>query len=621
MFIVGTAGHVDHGKTSLIYRLTGTNTDRLPEEKNRKLTIDLGFASMSVGEFSIGFVDVPGHQDFIENMLAGVGGINGVLLVVAADEGVMPQTREHVAIIDMLQVDVGLVAITKVDLIDDEAWLKLIREDVRELLATTKIAHAPMLEVSATSGTGVAELRAELQALAESYSSLPNIERPFLSVDRSFSVTGFGTVITGTLVDGSLERGQTVEVLPRGQQARIRGLQVFDEDVAVAPPGVRVAVNLAGVKTEEVQRGDVLVAPGTLRATQLSDVYYTHWMEADISLKHNDEVKVFLGAEKTVARVRLLNRETIDPGETGWLQLLANEPMVAKAGQRLIVRRTSPPGLLGGGVVVDPHPARRYKRFKADVIERLSLLKEGTAEEQIFVLTSDGAIELNDLWQRMALSLNSLRSLLAKLEQDGVVFRLPNGHILSRGFAEQHIGRLTELLADFHSQNPLLPGIEVSDAANRLHLRADELKVFALVADDAVIDADHAMVRLSDHVVALDKTQQATAEAIIQSLEADRFRPPTLSELVERHDPRIVRLLIGRGDIEKVGDDVVFSAAAYRELEGIVTEILDSEQPLTVQSLRDRVGSSRKYILAYLDHLERKGITKRVGDVHVRWDH
>ena len=349
MHVIGTAGHVDHGKSMLVKALTGIDPDRLKEEKERQMTIDLGFAWLTLpsGE-QVGIVDVPGHKDFIENMLAGVGGIDAALLVVAADEGVMPQTREHLAILDLLGVKSGLVALTKVDLVDDPEWLELVEAEVEELLEGTTLAGAPIVPVSAKTGQGLPELVAELDALLQRTPPRRDLGRPRLAIDRVFSITGFGTVVTGTLVDGAFELGQEVEILPQGIKARIRGLQTHKRRIERAMPGSRVAINLAGVSKNELRRGDVVTTPGWLKPTQLVDVRLRYLADAPRPLRHNATLKFFSGSAEVVARARLLDSEAIPPGEEGWVQLRLAKPVALIKGDRFIVRQPSPPLTIGG---------------------------------------------------------------------------------------------------------------------------------------------------------------------------------------------------------------------------------------------------------------------------------
>ncbi len=390
MQVIGTAGHVDHGKSTLVHALTGINPDRLREEQEREMTIDLGFAWITLpNNKPVGIVDVPGHRDFIENMLAGVGGIDAALFVVAADEGVMPQTREHLAILDLLGVARGIVALTKVDALEStmgsveerDEWIELVSADVSETLEGTVLEGAPIVPVSARTGKGLDDLVSALQEMLDQVEPRRDRGRPRLPVDRVFTISGFGTVVTGTLADGSFAVGQEVVILPQGTKARVRGLQTHKQKTDRATPGSRVAMNLSGISKTDVKRGDVVTIPGWLHPTVLVDVRLRHLPDAQRPLRHNTQLKFFSGAAETMARVRLLGQDMLQPGETGWAQLQLKEPVALVKGDRFIVRVPSPPATVGGGVAVDPHPGRKHRRSRPDVLARLETLAQGSPDE------------------------------------------------------------------------------------------------------------------------------------------------------------------------------------------------------------------------------------------------
>ncbi|MGD8597885.1 MAG: selenocysteine-specific translation elongation factor, partial [Anaerolineae bacterium] len=406
MRVVGTAGHVDHGKSTLVKALTGIDPDRLKEEKEREMTIDLGFAWLALpsGE-RIGIVDVPGHKDFIKNMLSGVGGIDAALFVVAADEGVMPQTREHLAILDLLQVRGGVVALTKIDMAEDEDWLDLVEADLLDVLEDTVLDGAPVVRCSARTGEGLEAVVAELDRFLSSSAPRRDVGRPRLPVDRVFTIPGFGTVVTGTLSDGTLHVGQEVEIQPSGLKARIRGLQTHKEKIEEAVPGSRVAINLTGVSKDEIARGEVVTVPGWLRPTMLVDCHLRYLPDAPLPLKHNAAVNFFSGAAETQARVRLLGTRTLAPGDEGWVQIRLAQPVTLVKGDRYIIRQPSPSVTIGGGIVVNPFPGRRHRRFRPEVIEQLETLAHGTPEEILLQnLERQQPAESRDLLGRGSLS-------------------------------------------------------------------------------------------------------------------------------------------------------------------------------------------------------------------------
>ena len=418
MHVIGTAGHVDHGKSTLVAALTGTHPDRLKEEQEREMTIDLGFAWLTLpdGE-EIGIVDVPGHRDFIDNMLAGVGGIDAALLVIAADEGIMPQTREHLAILDLLQIRSGMVVLTKIDLVDDPEWLELVEVDIRRLLKETVFQNAPIQRISSVTHTGFPELLNGLELLLQSTPTRTNLGRPRLPVDRIFSIAGFGTVVTGTLSDGNLSSGDEVEILPSGLRGRIRGLQTHKKKEETAVPGSRTAVNISGLDVEQIQRGNLVTYPGQYQPSQRLDLSFKMLPGVSTSLRHHTEVKFYIGTSETVADVRLLGGESINPGENGWLQLELRSPVVAVRGDRYILRRPSPAETIGGGTVVDPQPKGRHKRFDNKVMQALFAMAQGTPAEVLLQASlALGPAPVKDVISRSRLgnsdAVSSLRELI-----------------------------------------------------------------------------------------------------------------------------------------------------------------------------------------------------------------
>ncbi|MEW5749044.1 MAG: selenocysteine-specific translation elongation factor, partial [Candidatus Thermoplasmatota archaeon] len=395
MYVLGTAGHVDHGKSVLVQALTGIDPDRLPEEKVRGMTIDLGFAWLKLPSGrEVSIIDVPGHERFIKNMLAGVGGIDLALLIVAADEGVMPQTKEHLYILDLLRVERGIVAITKKDLVDAD-WLELVASDIQETLKGTTLEKAPILAVSAPTGEGIPELKSAIDRVLDTAPPKRNIGRPRLPIDRVFTISGFGTVVTGTLVDGELTPGQEVEIVPAGLKARVRGLQTHKQKIEKAEPGSRVAANLSGVSTDELRRGYVVASPGWLRPTTVIDVKLRLLHSAGHPLRHNAMTSFHSGAAEAEARVRLLDSEELKPGGTAWAQLLLGESLAVVRGDPFIIRSTTE--TLGGGQVIDPH-ARRHRRFHKLTIGSLTAREKGAPEEVILnTLEAKGPLDLQGL--------------------------------------------------------------------------------------------------------------------------------------------------------------------------------------------------------------------------------
>ena len=418
MYVIGTAGHVDHGKSTLVKALTSIDPDRLPEEKEREMTVDLGFAWMTLPSGrEVSIVDVPGHERFIKNMLAGVGGIDLALLIVAADESVMPQTREHLAILDILRVTRGLVVVTKTDLVDEEL-VELVKAEVEDTLQGTSFEGCPMVGVSAYTGDGLDDLRGMIDRILDDTEMRRDLGRPRLPIDRCFSISGFGTVVTGTLIDGSLAVGQEIELAGSQQRARIRGLQSHKTKVSSAEPGVRLAVNLSGISRDDIDRGEILTSPGWLRPARRLDARLRMVSDTPHPLRHNEGVTFHLFTSESPARVRLLDAEQLEAGSEGWVQLLLEEPLAMVKGDYFVVRSSE--NTLGGGQVVDPNPRRRHRRFDLDVSERLMLLDEG-ADEDVIVSVAEqwGPCGLTELSRRANLPREEALQRAAELAEEG----------------------------------------------------------------------------------------------------------------------------------------------------------------------------------------------------------
>src|SRR5690349_5238670 len=478
MRVIGTAGHVDHGKSTLIAALTGTHPDRLKEEQAREMTIELGFGWMTLpnGE-EVGIVDVPGHRDFIENMLSGIGGIDAALLVIAADEGVMPQTREHLAILDLLQIPAGLIVLTKIDLASDSAWLDLVETDIRAAVRDTVMKDAPIVRVSAKTKTGLQSLIASLQSLLQEKPSRPDLSRPRLPIDRVFSMSGFGTVVTGTLLDGQLALGEEVEILPSGQRGRVRGLQTHRRKEERAVPGSRTAVNISGVETESIQRGEVLVHPNQYQASRRIDARLRLLKDVSSSLKHHSEVKFFVGASETIAALRLLGTEELHPGEEAWIQLELRDPVVGVRGDRYILRRPSPGETLGGGVIVDHQPKGRHKRFDENVLRSLEALSQGTSADVLL----EAALALNmasikEVIAKSRLEDTEAETALKELLENGSLLALEEGtlttssNLLVIALPDWNVLREKTLqtVRQYHQSYPLRGGIPREELKSRL---------------------------------------------------------------------------------------------------------------------------------------------------------
>lgn len=606
-FVVGTAGHIDHGKSTLITALTGIDPDRLAEEKRRGMTIDLGFAHMALPSGrEIGIVDVPGHARFMRNMLAGAHGLDAVLLVVAADEGVMPQTREHLEIVDLLEVRRGIVVLSKADLVD-KPWLELVTAEVREAIAGTALAEADVIPVSAVSGDGLPVLVEALDRLLDGAEPRLDLGRPRLPVDRVFTMSGFGTVVTGTLADGTIAVGDELEAVPSGRLVRIRGLQRHNRNVQTAAPGTRVAVNITGVDKSEVARGDVLAPPQTLQSTRRIDAHVRVLASAPRALRHGAEVLLHAGTAEVGSRVIVLAGDAIEPGHDGWVQLYLERAIAAGANDRFVIRMPSPATTIAGGRFVDVAP-RKHPRHDNAVSESLDRRAAGDVLQEELRKYSRGV---------------SVAALLkATMAREADVDRLDARRIGEWVFATEAWNALADRakaeVAAYHVAHPLRPGIAREELRNRLRLHTSSFPaaLAALVAESRLEERQGA-IATPDHHVAI--ANDGPAGRLLELLGHNPFAPPSLQEAMEQAGagPEVVRALAQSGAIVRMSDDIAYTKDAYTSAVEMVKELIAATGSVTVAQLRDRMGSSRRPVLALLEHLDGAKVTRRVGDQRV----
>ncbi len=615
-FVVGTAGHIDHGKSSLVLALTKIDPDRLEEEKRRGMTIDLGFAYMQLPSGRrVGIVDVPGHQRFLKNMLAGVHGMDAVLLVIAADEGPMPQTREHLAIVDLLGIEHGLVVLTKADLVDD-AWLGLVRDDVAGLIAGTSLQRAPIVAVSSTTGTGLDQLRAALDEELAKTAARPDVGRPRLPVDRSFAMSGFGTVVTGTLVGGALKQGAELALLPAGRRVRIRGLQQHNQPVEEARPGSRTAVNLSGLDHSQVRRGDVLALPGTLPASRRLDARLVV-LPGVPPLRHHQQLQMYHETSEVMIELSLLERDELRGGEAGWVQLFATQPVVALDGDRFILRVPSPAATVAGGVIVDSAPRRHRRRDPAVLADLAARERADPATAAVLELGKHpwGLVGA-ELAGRLGLSPALLETVLAPLVERGAVRRLAS-RWLTREQWERSVARVLNGLTAYHEAQPLRRGMPKEELRSRTGMPAELFAEFltVLATEKAVVDQG-GEVAAATHHPALTSEQETAIAAFVAELEGQPFNPPPLPDLVRRYrlTPALLQYLVVDGRVVRVNDDTAFARSAYDDAVSRIRHHLVEHRTLTVAAARDVLGSSRRYVLPLLEWLDAQKITRRVGD-------
>ena len=598
MRVIGTAGHVDHGKSTLIAALTGTHPDRLKEEQEREMTIELGFGWLTLpdGE-EVGIVDVPGHRDFIENMLAGIGGIDAALLVIAADEGVMPQTKEHLAILDLLQIPTGLIALTKIDLASDSEWLDLVEADVRAAVTGTVMADAPIIRVSAKTKTGLDELLTKLTEILQNKPARLDLGRPRLPIDRVFSMPGFGTIVTGTLNDGQLALGDEVVILPSGAKGRVRGLQTHKKKEEKAVPGSRTAVNISGLAVENVKRGEVVAHPGQYEPTRRVDARIRTLKDVSAPLKHATEVKVFVGATETIATLRLLGAETLNPGEEGWIQLELRDPVVAVRGDRYILRRPSPGETLGGGVIVDHQPKGRHKRFDKKVLKSLASLAAGSPADVLF----EAALALNaapvkEVVSRSRLEAEPAAQALQEILEDGQLLQLENGELTITSdllvIAAPHWTALqdkaVQMVQAYHKNFPLRRGMPREELKSKLKLtpRVFNALVKKLAVENALADAG-GTVSIPGHEIAFDSGQQAKVQGLMRRFARSPYSPPSVKECQAEVGEEVINALVELGQLKQLTIDVIFRTEDYEKMVAKVRAFISEKGQITVADARD----------------------------------
>jgi selenocysteine-specific elongation factor len=621
--VVGTAGHIDHGKTSLVKALTGTDTDRLPEEKARGITIDLGFAFLEEPGLTIEIVDVPGHERFVKNMLAGVGGIDLAMLVIAADEGVMPQTREHLAICSLLRIKAGLIALTKADLVESD-WRELVREDVAAAVRGTFLEGAPIVPVSSKTGQGLDELRAALRSLAASVPQRGTDELPRLPIDRVFTVRGFGTVVTGTLTAGVLAADDRVEVYPKHAEAKIRGLQAHGQPVASARAGQRTAINLQGLERTAIARGDVVGLPGTLVSSTLVDGTFELLPDAPRAVKTRTRVRFHVGTSEIMARALLLDRAELTPGETAFARFRLEAPLVARPGDRFVVRSYSPIVTIGGGTLLDVDPPR-FKRKGPALVAHLELLQTGSPDavlEEHVRHVGSGGVRLTTLAGRAPFGPERLRALLGSLQAGGRVISIDRDWFIH----PDSFGRLRGLVADeltaFHRANPLKPGMSREELRGRAG-GADE-RVFAFLlsslAAEGVVKTERDKVWLASHEVRLSPEQQRVMDTLEGEFSRAEAAPPSPEEALGRAGVRgdeeheLFQVLVQSGKLVRVKESLFFHAQALESIQTKLVALLRERKDIGPSDIKDLLGISRKYAIPLLEFFDQRRVTARVGE-------
>ncbi len=624
--ILGTAGHIDHGKSSLVKALTGTDPDRLKEEKERGITLDLGFASLDLPSGTrLGIVDVPGHEGLIKNMLAGVGGIDIVMLVIAADEGIMPQTREHLAICDLLHIKKGLIALTKIDAVEKD-WLDLVKDEIKGFVKGTFLEKAPIVPVSSKTGENLPLLVQALDRLSkEAEPKSPNgILR--LPIDRVFTMKGFGTVITGTLLSGAISQDQEVEILPKGIKTKVRGLQSHNRPVQRGVAGQRVAVNLQGVEKQELSRGDTIVSKDFISPTRTLDASLILLPQATRTIRTGTRIRFYNTTQEAVGRAILLGADELPPGRKGFVQFRLESPVIIQHGDRFIIRFYSPLETLGGGMVIDPHPRRHKRSRMEESLKRLSMLELGSIDERLSIFISSmgiAGIEENEIIGYAVADRKEIVDSLSNLVQKKTVLRADTLYVHASHLLDLEKKILT-LLSEFHKNNPLKLGIDKEELRGMLKMRI-EPKILNMAVEGLVksrrLETDGSRLRLPGFKAASD--QAAIKENIINAIRKGGSQPPLREELPEilgitdKEAKDLMRLIAEEGSLVRINDSLFLDKAIVERMRMGLINHLKEKKEITVAEFRDIAKTSRKYAVPILEYFDTQKITQRVGDKRV----
>ncbi len=616
--VLGTAGHIDHGKSTLVKALTGTDPDRLKEEKERGITIDLGFANLDYpgAGLTVGIVDVPGHERLIRNMLAGAGGIDIVLLVIAADEGIMPQSREHLQICELLKISRGLVALTKADLVEKD-WLELVAGEARDFVKGSFLEGAPVIPVSARSGLNIDLLKEKIKEIALEVKEKQTGGLFRLPVDRVFTLKGFGTVVTGTALSGTVRAEEQVQILPKGIETRIRGIQSHGKPVKEAFAGQRVALNLQGVEKDELERGDVVVSPGRFQPVTAMDVKIELLPGAPV-IKSGARVHFHLGTSEKVARVVLYDRQELKGGESSYAQVRLTGPVVAQGMDRFVIRRLSPLETMGGGSVLDPRPVRRKKGMG---LEDLEIYEKGSLKEKLSrkilssALKSISRAELEG-WIRA--EVKEVGRALDELQKEKAILPAGEGAFVHANTFLAFRQAAMDIAGQFHRKNPLRPGIPREEL--RAELKADQKVFSGLLPLVRELVSEKDSVRLASFQAALSGKDEQLRGKIIRELEAAGFQPPEKSELAkklaldEKRLTDVLRLMDKEGAIVRINETLYLPVSVFQKMIALLKGFFAKKPEMAVSEFRDVLGTTRKYALPYLEYLDSHKFTMRVGD-------
>jgi selenocysteine-specific elongation factor len=626
--ILGTAGHIDHGKSTLVKALTGTDPDRLKEEKERGITLDLGFASLDLpGGNRLGIVDVPGHEGLIKNMLAGVGGIDLVMLVIAADEGIMPQTREHLAICDLLHVKQGLIALTKMDAAEKD-WLALVQDEVRDFVKGTFLEKAPIVPVSAKTGENLDKLKLELDKLAKEVApKSPNgILR--LPIDRVFTMKGFGTVITGTLLSGTISQDQEVDILPKGITTKVRGIQSHNQAAQRAIAGQRTAVNLQGVEKDQISRGDTIVTKGFFKTTRNLDCSLFMLKQATRGIKTGTRIRFYNNTQEAIGRVTLVGSSELNPGDKGYVQFRLEQPVLIQHGDRFIIRFYSPMETLGGGMVLNPHPRRHRNSTMQESVRNLGILDTGSLDERLGVLVAGktlAGMEEAEIIGSVAADKAEIIASLAALAQKKAIVRVDNLYVHTSHLAALE-KRVLDLIAEFHKANLLKPGIDKEEVKGMLKIRLHP-KALGMAIDGIIrkkqVETEGSKLKLPGFRPAVGKDQGLYKDKIVEAIKKGGSQPPVRDELpalfgiTDKDAKDLLKLLADEGRVVRINDSLYLDRAVLESIKTDLVKFLQERKEIVVAEFRDIAKTSRKFAVPILEYLDSQKLTQRVGDKRV----
>lgn len=616
--IVGTAGHIDHGKTTLIKALTGVNTDRLGEEQKRGISIELGFSHFDLSEEErIGIIDVPGHEKFLKNMLAGVAGMDMVMLIVSADEGVMPQTREHLDILDMIGQKKGMVVITKIDNVDED-FLMLVEDDIRESIQGTFLEDAPFVMVDSLSKKGFDHLIETIKILAEEVEGRNENAPARMFIDRLFTVKGFGSVVTGTLVEGTINIDDEMLLYPDETRVKVRGIQVHGQQASTAYAGQRVAINVAGIDKDKIERGDTLAAPGTMTPTMMIDCKVKILPEASKDVEHWDRIRLYHGAREILGRIVPLEGKTIAKGQESYAQIRLEENFACKAGDRIILRAYSPMETIGGGMILDANPSK-HSHADDSMVESFQVKEAGEPKDIVesYLMQAKDFVDHKEIIEKLSVSEKELVEIKNNLQEEGKILALGN-HLIHMKNMENLADKAVQLLDSYHEQNSLKKGISREEFKSRMKISL-RTKDYDMLIEELTkmkpIVEDKAILKKADFEITYSPEQEKIKRDILDRLKKEGLEPSLVKDYIDAPAKQTVMDgLLEQDLVVRVSDELIYDKKTMEKLTEEVKEILKSQNEISMNDIRDRYNLSRKFSIALLEYYDRIKITRRVGD-------